>query len=38
MTKTCFIIIGVILCICIVATVIHFKMKYDEKENKSNLL
>ncbi len=30
--KHVFIIIGVILCICIVATVIHFKMKYDEKE------
>ncbi|NGG19550.1 DUF1433 domain-containing protein, partial [Staphylococcus aureus] len=29
-----FIIIGVILCICIVATVIHFKMKYDEKEKQ----
>ncbi|MEN0125635.1 DUF1433 domain-containing protein [Staphylococcus aureus] len=27
-------IIGVILCICIVATVIHFKMKYDEKEKQ----
>ncbi|OHS79314.1 hypothetical protein HMPREF3285_07810 [Staphylococcus sp. HMSC74F04] len=26
--------IGVILCICIVATVIHFKMKYDEKEKQ----
>ncbi len=29
--KHVFIIIGVILCICIVAIVIHFKMKYDEK-------
>ncbi|HCX9164140.1 TPA: DUF1433 domain-containing protein [Staphylococcus aureus] len=32
--KHVFIIIGVILCICIVATVIHFKMKYDEKEKR----
>ncbi|WP_303665661.1 DUF1433 domain-containing protein [Staphylococcus aureus] len=32
--KHIFIIIGVILCICIVATVIHFKMKYDEKEKQ----
>ncbi|HFU9313362.1 TPA: DUF1433 domain-containing protein, partial [Staphylococcus aureus] len=32
--KHVFIIIGVILCICIVATVIHFKMKYDEKEKQ----
>ncbi|ENJ8823818.1 DUF1433 domain-containing protein [Staphylococcus aureus] len=30
--KHVFIIIGVIL--CIVATVIHFKMKYDEKEKQ----
>ena len=32
--KHVFKIIGVILCICIVATVIHFKMKYDEKEKQ----
>ncbi|HCY6680862.1 TPA: DUF1433 domain-containing protein [Staphylococcus aureus] len=32
--KHVFIIIGVILCICIVAMVIHFKMKYDEKEKQ----
>ncbi|HDE7063669.1 TPA: DUF1433 domain-containing protein [Staphylococcus aureus] len=32
--KHVFIIVGVILCICIVATVIHFKMKYDEKEKQ----
>ncbi|HBC4217795.1 TPA: DUF1433 domain-containing protein [Staphylococcus aureus] len=32
--KHVFIIIGVILCICIVAKVIHFKMKYDEKEKQ----
>ena len=32
--KHVFIIIGGILCICIVATVIHFKMKYDEKEKQ----
>ncbi|WP_458625858.1 DUF1433 domain-containing protein [Staphylococcus aureus] len=32
--KHVFIIIGFILCICIVATVIHFKMKYDEKEKQ----
>ncbi|HCY9381504.1 TPA: DUF1433 domain-containing protein [Staphylococcus aureus] len=32
--KHVFIIIGVILYICIVATVIHFKMKYDEKEKQ----
>ncbi|MEN0456472.1 DUF1433 domain-containing protein [Staphylococcus aureus] len=30
-------IIGVILCICIVATVIHFKMKYDEKEKQKSI-
>ncbi|OFR05956.1 hypothetical protein HMPREF2908_10690 [Staphylococcus aureus] len=29
-----FIIIGVILCICIVVTAIHFKIKYDEKEKQ----
>ncbi|HDE0230970.1 TPA: DUF1433 domain-containing protein [Staphylococcus aureus] len=33
--KHVFVIIGVVLCVCIVATVIHFKMKYDEKEKKS---
>ncbi|SBA69786.1 membrane protein [Staphylococcus aureus] len=32
--KHVFVIIGVILCICIVVTAIHFKIKYDEKENK----
>ncbi|HDG5659024.1 TPA: DUF1433 domain-containing protein [Staphylococcus aureus] len=32
--KHVFIIIGVILCICIVATVIHLKMKYVEKEKQ----
>ncbi|HDP5853970.1 DUF1433 domain-containing protein [Staphylococcus aureus] len=32
--KHVFIIIGVILCICIVATVMHFKIKYDEKEKQ----
>ncbi|MFO7021382.1 DUF1433 domain-containing protein [Staphylococcus aureus] len=32
--KHVFIIIGVILCICIVATVIYLKMKYDEKEKQ----
>ncbi|EOD7795103.1 DUF1433 domain-containing protein [Staphylococcus aureus] len=35
--KHVFIIIGVILCICIVATVIHFKMKYDEKEKQKSI-
>ncbi|HDH5625889.1 TPA: DUF1433 domain-containing protein [Staphylococcus aureus] len=35
--KHVFIIIGVILCICIVATVIHFKMKYDEKEKQKTI-
>lgn len=34
--KHVFIIIGVILCICIVATVIYLKVKYDEKENKKH--
>lgn len=33
--KHVFVIIGVILCICIVVTAIHFKIKYDEKENKN---
>ncbi|HDF5511136.1 TPA: DUF1433 domain-containing protein [Staphylococcus aureus] len=32
--KHVFINIGVILCICIVSTVMHFKMKYDEKEKQ----
>ncbi|VED78131.1 lipoprotein, putative [Staphylococcus aureus] len=32
--KHVFVIIGVVLCVCIVATVIHFKMKYDEKEKQ----
>ena len=32
--KHVFIIIGVILCICIVASVIYLKMKYDEKEKQ----
>ncbi|SBA62150.1 membrane protein [Staphylococcus aureus] len=36
--KHVFIIIGVILCICIVATVIHFKMKYDEKEKQKQFI
>ncbi len=37
--KHVFIIIGVILCICIVATVIYLKVKYDEKrKTKSTLL
>ncbi|EOB8226504.1 DUF1433 domain-containing protein [Staphylococcus aureus] len=35
--KHVFIIIGVILCIGIVATVIHFKMKYDEKEKQKSI-
>ncbi|MBH4851214.1 DUF1433 domain-containing protein [Staphylococcus aureus] len=35
--KHVFIIIGVILCICIVATVIHLKMKYDEKEKQKSI-
>ncbi|MDG5409050.1 DUF1433 domain-containing protein, partial [Staphylococcus aureus] len=30
--KHVFVIIGVILCICIVATVIYLKVKYDEKQ------
>ncbi|WP_029694350.1 DUF1433 domain-containing protein [Staphylococcus aureus] len=29
--------IGVVLCVCIVATVIHFKMKYDEKEKQKSI-
>ncbi|HEG7209930.1 TPA: DUF1433 domain-containing protein [Staphylococcus aureus] len=32
--KHVFVIIGVILCICIVATVIYLKVKYDEKEKQ----
>nr|WP_069631678.1 DUF1433 domain-containing protein [Staphylococcus aureus] len=32
--KTCLLIIGVILCICIVASVIYLKVKYDEKEKQ----
>ncbi|HDG1298719.1 TPA: hypothetical protein PCT07_002682, partial [Staphylococcus aureus] len=32
-----FIIIGVILCICIVASVIYLKMKYDEKEKQKEI-
>ncbi|HEK6617971.1 TPA: DUF1433 domain-containing protein [Staphylococcus aureus] len=35
--KHIFIIIGVILCICIVATVIYLKVKYDEKEKQKAL-
>ncbi|MDG5130319.1 DUF1433 domain-containing protein [Staphylococcus aureus] len=35
--KHVFIIIGVILCICIVATVIYLKVKYDEKEKQKAL-
>ncbi len=32
--KHVFLIIGVILCICIVVTAIHLKMKYDEKKKQ----
>ncbi|HDR0184188.1 TPA: DUF1433 domain-containing protein [Staphylococcus aureus] len=32
--KHVFIISGVILCICIVVTAMHLKMKYDEKEKR----
>ncbi|CCE60127.1 TPA: DUF1433 domain-containing protein [Staphylococcus argenteus] len=35
--KHVFIIIGVILCICIVATVIYLKVKYDEKEKQKEI-
>ncbi|MCB8176365.1 DUF1433 domain-containing protein [Staphylococcus aureus] len=35
--KHVFISIGVILCICIVATVIYLKVKYDEKEKQKAL-
>ncbi|MDN8726901.1 hypothetical protein Q0L75_14790, partial [Staphylococcus aureus] len=35
--KHVFIIIGVILCICIVATVICLKVKDDEKEKQKAL-
>ncbi|HCZ8830025.1 TPA: DUF1433 domain-containing protein [Staphylococcus aureus] len=35
--KHVFVIIGVVLCVCIVATVIHFKMKYDEKEKQKSI-
>ncbi|HHO6253729.1 TPA: DUF1433 domain-containing protein [Staphylococcus aureus] len=35
--KHVFIIIGVILCICIVATVIYLKVKHDEKEKQKAL-
>ncbi|WP_072527791.1 DUF1433 domain-containing protein, partial [Staphylococcus argenteus] len=35
--KYVFIIIGVILCICIVASVIYLKMKYDEKEKQKEI-
>ncbi|HHA0162116.1 TPA: DUF1433 domain-containing protein [Staphylococcus aureus] len=35
--KHIFIIIGVILCICIVATVNYLKVKYDEKEKQKAL-
>ncbi|UVI82147.1 DUF1433 domain-containing protein [Staphylococcus aureus] len=35
--KHIFIIIGVILCICIVATVIYLKVKYDEKEKQKSI-
>lgn len=35
--KHVFVIIGVILCICIVATVIYLKVKYDEKEKQKAL-
>ncbi|MBO0927014.1 DUF1433 domain-containing protein [Staphylococcus sp. 30400_3112M30941] len=32
--KYIFIIIGVVLCVCMVIGGIHFKMKYDEKEKQ----
>ncbi|HDT6190803.1 TPA: DUF1433 domain-containing protein [Staphylococcus aureus] len=35
--KHVFIIIGIILCICIVATVIYLKVKHDEKEKQKAL-
>lgn len=35
--KHVFIIIGIILCICIVATVIYLKVKRDEKEKQKAL-
>ncbi|HCU7586521.1 TPA: DUF1433 domain-containing protein [Staphylococcus aureus] len=35
--KHVFVIIGVILCICIVVTAIHFKIKYDEKEKQARI-
>ncbi|WP_457802822.1 DUF1433 domain-containing protein [Staphylococcus aureus] len=35
--KHVFISIGVILCICIVATVIYLKVKYDEKEKQKSI-
>ncbi|HDC6114940.1 TPA: DUF1433 domain-containing protein [Staphylococcus aureus] len=35
--KHVFVIIGVILCICIVATVIYLKVKYDEKEKQKSI-
>ncbi|MBE5672343.1 DUF1433 domain-containing protein [Staphylococcus sp. SS35] len=35
--KHVFVIIGVILCICIVASVIYLKMKYDEKEKQKEI-
>ncbi|CAC6078751.1 membrane protein [Staphylococcus aureus] len=35
--KHVFIIIGVILCICIVATVIYLKVKHDEKEKQKSI-
>ncbi|KOS65024.1 hypothetical protein AN169_14165 [Staphylococcus aureus] len=36
--KHVFINIGVILCICIVSTVMHFKMKYDEKRKNKKAI
>ena len=36
--KHVFIIIGVILCICIVVTAMHLKMKYDEKKNEKQFI
>ncbi len=36
--KHVFVIIGVILCICIVASVIYLKMKYDEKEKQKKFI
>ena len=32
-----FIIIGVVLCVCMLIAGIHFKMKYDEKEKQKSI-